>query len=89
LFATIIVHSEMKRNTVMLAVAFSLFHEPRNYITEILTLSLACKPCACNKLMTSVPSPFKNSADLSDFGKVAKIALGERSPLVAAPMENP
>jgi len=47
---------EMKRNKVTVAVAFELYlQEPRNYITEILTISLAFKPCACNKLMTSLP----------------------------------
>jgi len=40
LYNTVIIHLEMKRNTVMLAVAFNLYQESRNYITEILTTSL-------------------------------------------------
>jgi len=42
----------------MLAVAFELYQEVRNYITEILTISLAFKPYACTKLMTSAPPLF-------------------------------
>jgi len=45
----------MKQITVMLAGAFDLNQEARNYITEILTISLTFKPCACNTLMTSDP----------------------------------
>jgi len=39
----------------MLAVAFDLYQKLRNHITEILIISLAFKPYACNKLMTSAP----------------------------------
>jgi len=40
----------MKQNTVMLAVAFDLYREPKSYITKILTISLAFKLAACNTL---------------------------------------
>jgi len=59
----------------MLAVAFDLYLEARNYITEILTVSLAFKPCACNTRMTSDPSPLKKLSGYGRLGKVAKIAL--------------
>jgi len=35
----------MKRNVAMLAVAFDLYQEPKNYITKILTISFAFKHC--------------------------------------------
>jgi len=62
----------MKRIAVMLSVAFDLHQEARYYITEILTIYLlAFKPCAYNKLMTSLS--LKKLAELGDL-RVVKMA---------------
>jgi len=76
----------MKRNTVMLAVTYDMYQEAKNYITEMLTKSLAFNLCACNKLMTSA-SLLKKLSGSGRFGKVAKLALvGDRSSPMAASM---
>jgi len=59
----------------MLAMAFNLSQESRNYLTEILTILLAFKPGACNKLMTLPPLPFKTLSGSKRFGKVARSPL--------------
>jgi len=66
----------------MLAVALDLHQELR---TDVLTISLAFKPCVCSKLMMF---SLKNSADLVDLEKWPKLHGGiALSPsLVAAPI---
>jgi len=68
----------------MLAVVFDL--EPRNYIIEILTLSLANLSLY---VKDTSPPPLKKLRGFRRFEKVAKIALGAIPPLpVAAPMDT-
>jgi len=77
----------MKRITAMLAVRFDLYQEARNYINEIITISLAFNYiyiaciCACIKLMAS-PLTLKTQW-IGRFGKVERPFL---LPSVAVPI---